>query len=1058
MKISGDEQIHGILGAVVRFSLRFKGIIITLALILSVYSLYTLTKAKYDVFPEFAPPQVVIHAEAPGLSPEQVEVLVTRPIESAINGVEGIESIRSSSIQGFSATTVKFRSGSNIYLARQMIAERLSSLVGQLPQGIRAPVMTPLTSSTDVVLVLGLTSNKRTLMDMRTVADWTVKRTLLAVPGVAKIAVFGGDVKQFQIQIQPRNLIKYNLSVEDVLTAARRATGIMGAGFIDSENQRVVLQAEGQSLTPEQLRKTILLHKDGVNVTLGDIANVVYAPEPPIGASAIMGNPGIILEVSAQYGANTVEVTKKLEQAIKEIRPTLTRQDINLYPALFRPASFIETAIRNVQTSLLIGAVLVVIILFLFLFNFRTAAISCTAIPLSLLTAATILQYLGFSLNTMTLGGLAIAIGEVVDDAIIDVENILRRLRENQHLKNPHPVIKVIYDASIEVRSAVVYATFAVVLVFIPILTISGVTGRIFEPLGLAYILAILASLIVALTVTPALCFLLLGHRDLPEKESPIMPRLKERYRKNLLRVEKHPKAVVGIAAIFIIAVLGTIPFLSGGFLPELKEGNFIIHISAVPGTSLDESLRIGRQITLELLKLPFVSSVAQRAGRAEQGEETRGTNSSELAVSLKPLNGKQTVFARQEIRKIISRFPGISYSVNTFLTERIEETVSGYTAPVAVNVYGNDLDILEKKAQEIAAVLGKVRGASEVQVQAPPGTPQLMIKLRKSDLERWGFEPVDVLEVINTAYQGNVIGQVYEEDRVFDISVILDQKDRKSIADIGSLPLRNSSGTYLYLRQLADIYETSGRNIVMHDGTRRVQTVTCNVTGRSNSSFTADAKKQISSAVGFPPGTYVEFTGTAEAQAQSRRDLVVHSLLAGIGIIILLSIVLGHYRNLLLVLLNLPFALVGGVLVVLAMGGRLSIGSMVGFVTLFGITLRNSIMMISHYEHLVSVEGMTWGLEAAIRGASERLAPILMTASVTAFGLLPLAIGSGTAGREIEGPMALVILGGLVTSTALNLLVLPTLSLRYGRFKRRESQDEVSRNKHLSIESEKNK
>ena len=1039
MKISDDDQIHGILGPVVRFSLRFKGIIITLALIFCGYSIYTLTKAKYDVFPEFAPPQVAIHAEAPGLSPEQVEVLVTRPIESAINGVEGIESLRSSSIQGFSATTVKFRPGSNIYIARQMIAERISSLAGQLPQGIQVPVMTPLTSSTDVVLVLGLTSNKRTLMDLRTVADWTVKRALFAVPGVAKIAAFGGDVKQFQIQIRPGNLIKYNLSVEDVLTAARRATGIMGAGFVDNENQRVVLQAEGQSLTPEQLRKTILLHKDGANVTLGDATNVVYAPEPPIGAGAIMGNPGIILEVSAQYGANTVEVTKKLEQAIKEIRPTLTKQDINLYPALFRPASFIETAIHNVQSSLLIGAVLVVIILFLFLFNFRTAAISCTAIPLSLLTAATVLQYLGFSLNTMTLGGLAIAIGEVVDDAIIDVENILRRLRENRRLKKPHPVIKVIFDASLEVRSAVVYATFAVVLVFIPLLTISGVTGRIFEPLGLAYILAILASLIVALTVTPALCLLLLGRRDLSEKESPIMSWLKEKYQKNLLRIEKHPKAVIGIVAIFIIAVLATIPFLSGDFLPELIEGNFIIHISAVPGTSLDESLRIGRQITLELLKLPFVGSVAQRAGRAEQGEETRGTNSSELAVSLKPLNRGQTVFARQEIRKIMSQFPGISYSVNTFLTERIEETVSGYTAPVATNVYGNDLNIIEKKALEIAAVLGQVRGAGEVQVQSPPGTPQLMIKLRKSDLARWGFEPVDVLEVINTAYQGSFIGQVYEEDRVFDISVILDPKDRKSIPDIGSLPLRNSSGTYLYLRQLADIYETSGHNIIVHDGTRRVQTVTCNVTGRSISSFTADAKKQISSAVGFPPGTYIEFTGTAEAQAQSMRDLVIHSSLAGIGIVLLLSIVLGHSRNLLLVLLNLPFALVGGILIVLAMGGRLSIGSMVGFVTLFGITLRNSIMMISHYEHLVSVEGMTWGLEAAIRGASERLAPIFMTASATALGLLPLAIGSGASGREIEGPMAIVILGGLVTSTALNLLVLPTLALRYGRFEKKE-------------------
>ena len=899
--------------------------------------------------------------------------------------------------------------------------------------------MTPLTSSTDVVLVLGLTSDKRTLMDLRTAADWTVRRALLAVPGVAKIAIFGGDIKQLQIQIQPGKLIQYNLSVEDVLTAARRATGIRGAGFIDSENQRVVLQTEGQSLTPEQLRKNILLHKEGANVTLGDVAEVVYAPEPPIGAGAIMGGPGVILEVSAQYGANTVEVTRRVERAIGEIRPTLSRLDIDLHPALFRPAGFIETAVRNVQSSLLIGAVLVIIILFLFLFNLRTAAISCTAIPLSLLTAATVLQYLGFSLNTMTLGGLAIAIGEVVDDAIIDVENILRRLRENRSLQNPRPIVKVIYTASIEVRSAVVYATFAVVLVFIPLLMISGVTGRIFRPLGLAYIFAILSSLVVALTVTPSLCLLLLGRRDLPVKESPIMSWLKERYRKNLLGVEKHPKAVGGIVAIFIIALLATIPFLSGDFLPELQEGNFIVHFSSAPGTSLDESLRIGRQITLELLKLPFVSSVAQRAGRAEQGEEARGTNSSELGVGLKTLGSRQTMLAKQEIRNILSRFPGISYSVNTFLTERIEETVSGYTAPVAVNIYGNDLDILGEKAREIAAVLGRIQGSGEVQMQSPPGTPQVMIKLRKPELARWGFEPVDVLEVINTAYQGTVVGQAYEEDRSFEISVTLAPKDRKSIADIGSLPLRNSSGTYLYLRQLADIYETPGRNIIVHDGTRRVQTVTCNATGRSISSFTADAKKQISSAIVFPPGTYVEFSGTAEAQAQSRRELIIHSLLAVIGIIILLSLALGHYRNLLLVLLNLPFALVGGVVVVLALGGRLSIGSMVGFVTLFGITLRNSIMMISHYEHLVSAEGLTWGLEAAIRGASERLAPILMTASVTAFGLLPLAVGTGTAGREIEGPMALVILGGIVTSTALNLFVLPTLTLRYGRFERKD-------------------
>ncbi len=636
----------------------------------------------------------------------------------------------------------------------------------------------------------------------------------------------------------------------------------------------------------------------------------------------------------------------------------------------------------------------------------------------------------------MTLGGLAIAIGEVVDDAVIDVENIFRRLRENRRSDNPRSVLRVIFDASIEVRSAVVYATFAVVLAFIPVLTISGVAGRIFAPLGIAYILAILASLGAALTVTPALCLLLLGKKDPAEKESPVARWLKDRYRTNLLKVEKHPGVVVVLASVLIVSALATIPFLRGEFLPELKEGNFIVHMTAAPGTSFQESLRMGRQVSNELLKLPFVNSVAHRVGRAEKGEETRGSNSGEFNIGLKP--GKLPGNASQRIRDVMSKFPGITYSVKTFLSERIEETISGYTASAVVNIFGDNLDVLAEKAQQVASVLDGVKGAREVQVQSPPESPQLVIRLREADIERWGFEPGGVIDAISTAYQGDIAGQVYEGDRVFDVSVILDPKDRRSITQIGSLPLRNPAGTYIFLRQIADIYEAPGRYTVTHDGGRRVQAVTCNMSGRDFNSFISDAGKQISGKILFPPGTYVEFTGAAQAQAQSRRNLLVHSLLAALGIVILLSVVVGHYRNLLLVILNLPFALVGGILIVIASGGRLSIGSMVGFVTLFGITLRNSIMLISHFEHLVRYENMPWGLDTALTGASERLVPILMTASVTAFGLLPLAIGSGAPGREIEGPMALVILGGLVTSTALNLLMLPTLALRYGRFERK--------------------
>jgi CzcA family heavy metal efflux pump len=1021
------------LTAIVRFSLRFRGILIALATILILYGLYTVSRVKYDVFPEFAPPRVTIRTEAPGFSAQQVESLVTTPIENAINGVEGIESLRSNSIQGLSAVTINFRADSDIYRVRQLVAERLVALSEPLPRGI-TPVMTPLTSSTGTVLVIGLTSPERSLMELRTMADWVVKRRLLAVPGVAKVAVFGEGVKQLQIQMRPDRLVKYHLSIQGVVTVANKATGVREAGLVDTENQRIVLRTEGQSLIPDQLAKTVLIHQEGTSVTLGDVANVIEAPALPMGASSIMGKPGIILVVSAQYGANTLQVTQGLDRAIDELQPMLQREGMILYPDLFRPASFIRTAVHNVLSALVIGAILVIIILFLFLFNLRTAAISFTAIPLSLLTAITVLEHLGFTFNTMTLGGLAIAVGEVVDDAVIDVENIFRRLRENRKRENPLPVAKVMLHASIEVRSAVVYATFTVVLVFFPILSLTGVAGRLFTPLATAYILAVLSSLIVALTVTPALCLLLLGGQDLSEKEPPLVKWSKSRYRNLLLRVEKHPRSVAGGAVILVAVGLAIVPFLEEEFLPELRETHLIVHMVALPGTSLQESLRMGDHVTHELLNLPYIRSVAQKAGRAEEGEETRGTNSSEFEVDLKPSVKAE---GPSGIRKVLAQFPGANFSVNTFLTERMEETISGYVAPVVINIFGNDLSVLDQKGQQIADLVRKIPGATGVMMQSAPGTPQIVIRLKKESLTRWGFDPVTVLDAIRTAYQGVIVGQIYQGDRVFNVSAIFNVEDR-NVSAIGRLPLRSSSGAYLHLQDLATISETSGRYAVLHKGARRVQTVTCHVEGRHIPSFVAEAEKRIRSTISFPPGTYVEFSGTAEAQARSRRDLLIHSLLAGVGIVLLLSLAIPHFRNVVLILLNLPFALVGGIFAASMSGGVLSLGSMVGFVTVFGITLRNSMMMISHYDHLVSVERMTWGLETALRGASERLAPILMTALVTAFGLLPLAVGSKAAGREIEGPMAIVILGGLVTSTLLNLLVLPALALKYGRFEKK--------------------
>ncbi len=1032
-----ESHEGGLLNGIVSFSLRFRGVVIALSFGFLGYGIFSLAKAKYDVFPEFAVPQIVIQTQASGLSPEQVETLVTLPVENSLNGVAGIDSMHSNSIQGLSVITLTFDAASDIYKDRQVVAERLSTLSGNLPQGVQAPVMVPLTSSTGDLLTVGITSTEHSLMDLRVLADWTLKPRLLAVPGVAKVAIFGGDIRQFQIQIDPEKLKQYGLSVDDVISISRRITGVRGAGFIDTGNQRIIVQTQGQFTSPEKLAKTVFTVSAQGNVTLslklGDVAQVVEAPEPPISAASVMGKPGVVLNIWAQYGANTLEVTENLEKAINELKPDLEKQKIEIVPDLFRAATFINKASLNLRNSLWIGAILVIVVLFIFLMDFKTAAISVTAIPLSLLAAVAVMQHLGLSLNTMTLGGLAIAIGEVVDDAVIDVENILRRIRENAKRPKPKPLFQVVLDASMEVRTAVVYATFAVILVFIPVLTMSGLAGRLFGPLGVAYIFAILSSLVVALTLTPALSFMFLGGKTADHADPVLVQKLKENYRRILLLVEKYPKAVIRTVLVFTLMGIGILPFMKGEFLPEFREGHFLIHMLAVPGTSIEESLRIGNRVSEELLKQPYVRSVAQRVGRSEV-DDTFGPQSSEFELDLKPLSSKEAGEVEDQIRDVLKKFVGVSFSINTFLTERMEETLSGFTAPVVINLVGQDLDILDQKTKETTALLSKIPGAVDITVQAPPGTPQLSVNLRSDDLEKWGFNAVDVLEVVRTAFQGNVIGQVYEKNQIFNVSVILEPSLRKNLAAVKGLLLKNPAGIYVKLEQLAEIEQTSGRYGVLHSGGRRVQTITCNLKGRDLKSFIREAKEKIKT-LSLPAGMYFEWGGTAEAQARSTHDLILHSVLAGLGIIVLLSIVLGHTRNVLLVLVNLPFAFAGGVLVVFILRQPVSIGVLVGFVTLFGITLRNSIMMISHYDHLVNVEGCVWDMETAIRGASERLVPILMTALVTALGLLPLALGSGTAGREIEGPMALVILGGLATSTALNLLVLPTLALRYGKF-----------------------
>ncbi|CDQ11716.1 Putative multi-drug efflux system, membrane component (plasmid) [Acidithiobacillus ferrivorans] len=1024
------------LKAVIRFSIRFRGVIIALAFLLVGYGLYTLSHMEMEAFPNFTPPLAVVDTEAPGLSPEQVAALVTQPIQNALSGIAGLQAMRSRSIQGLSVITLTFHNGTDIYRDRQIVAERLNTVAGQLPLGVRAPFLTPLTSATGVVQVLGLTSNTRSPMTLRTLADWLLKPQLLSIPGVANVAIYGGQVRELQIQVEPEKLVRFGLSFQDIVRAAQRATGVRGAGFLEDANQRIAIRTEGQSITAAQLANVVILRRQGADLRLGDVARVVAAAAPAIGGATIGGKQGVILNVEEQYGANTLAVTRALKDRLQRLGPALAAQGVSLHPDLFGQAGYIKTAIAHLRTALLVGAILVVAVLFLFLFNVRTALISAIAIPLSLITAVIVLNALGASINTMTLGGLAIAIGEVVDDAIIDVENIFRRLRENRIRPQPLSTAKVVLSSSLEVRGAVTYATFIVALVFLPVLSLSGVAGKFFAPLGEAYIAAVFASLAVALTVTPALANLLLRHTPTSPIDHAWIRALKAGQARVLAATAgQHRWLMVGITILFLAAVAVFHSFGSN-FLPEFSERHFIVHVSTAPGTSLAESLQLGHHISKALIHIPAVRSVAQRVGRAERtGTDTYGVNVSEFIVGLQSLSGEAQEQALTRIRKTLSGFPGVSFSVETPLSDRIEETISGYTAPVVISVFGTNFDALYEKAREIAAVLKHLPGAVDVQMHAPPTAPQLVIRLRQAALARWGFAPVDVLDAVQTAYAGTVVAQTYQGNRVFNVVVTLDPAGRRNLAQVANLPLRNPNGLMVPLRDLADIHESPGPYAILETAGQPVQTVTANVRGQALSNFVHAAEQRIHEAVSFSPGTYVTFSGAAAAQAKAQNELLMHALMAGVGIVLLLYIALGSMRALFLVLLNLPFALVGGVTAVLLTGGVLSLGSLVGFITIFGITLRNSIMLIAHYQHLVGEEGVSWGRDAAIRGAQERLVPILMTALVTALGLLPLALTSGAPGNEIEGPMAQVILGGLITSTVLNLLVLPILALRFGRF-----------------------
>lgn len=1015
----------------VALCLTYRGAVSVATLVALVFGIWGAMRAPLDVFPEFVPAQVDIQTEAPGFSSEQVEELVTKPIESAINGAPGLLALRSESIPGLSVITVSFADGVDLYNARQGVFEKLGELGNDLPAGVSVPKLSPLVSSTMDLLKIGLTSDTVDPFTLHDQAEWLVKPKLLAVPGVAHVIVFGGAERQIHIQPDMQKVASYGFTLNDLSTAATSALALRGAGFIDFNSQRVIVQSPTPGPDIEAIGQTVIAVRNNTPILLRDLANVTEAPALRFGDALIMGKRGVLLSLASQYGANTLAVTHAVEAAMAELTPALKAQGITVHAGLHRPANFIERALGNLEHALFIAALLIAGVLYAFLRNWRSALIAFLAIPLSLVAAIAVLSAWGLTLNTMTLGGFAVALGVLVDDAIIGVENILRRLGENARLGSPRARLDVILDASIEVRGPVIYATLVVIAVFLPQLFSSSVQGAFVAPLALAFILAVLASLVVALTAAPALSALLLAAPA--HERDPIWVRGLKRLQTWLVLVAERFVFVVTAGVILVLAAaLVLVPSLVGTLMPEFREGHFVMPVSSsLPGASIDQMLAIGREIEADVMKLPYIQSIEQQIGRAEQSEDTWGPHRSEFHIELKPNATIDQRVAQEELRAILEHYPGLQTEVVTFLDDRIAESISGETAQVAMKIYGDNLDALDRVGEAAARVASKVAGAVDVQFTRESATPGLTIRLIPQALAARGLKAEDVLDTVRSAYAGSSVGQTYAGTRSIDVVMLLADAVRRRPEEIGHLMIGSPFGP-VPLSQVASITGGEQRYAIQHDGGQRLVTVTFNVAGRSLQSVVADVRRAVAASVALPTGVFIEYAGEGAAEEQATLELAVFSGLAFVLILLLLAMTFHWQRNVWLVVANLPFCLIGSIFAVSLSGGGLTLGALVGLITVFGISARNAILLLAHYEHLVEREGQAWSIETILRGAQERLVPIAMTAAVTGLGLAPLAAAANQAGQEIEGPMAIAVLGGLISSTLLNLILMPALAWRF--------------------------
>ncbi len=1001
-------------------------VVTALAALLIVVGIDAGRGAQLDVFPEFAPPRVEVQTEAPGLTTDEVEALITVPLENALSGVGGLSDLRSKSVPGLSSVVMQFSSRTDVLRARQLVQERLAVVGPQLPQVGRAPVMLPPLSSTSRILKIGVRADTMSLDELSTLVRWTMRPRLMAVPGVANVAVWGQRNEQLAVQFDPVRLQRWGVAIDDIERAAREAVLPAAGGFLETPNQRLTVRHAPAVQRPADLAGVPVAQRDGAPIVIGDVADLKTGHPPLIGDGLVGPGIGLLLIVEKQLGANTLTVTEGVDAVLAELAPALAGVDVDA--TIFRPATFIEQSLDNLSVSILLGCGLVIAVLLLFLFDLRTAFISVLVIPLSLLAAVWVLTAFGQSINTMTLAGLIIALGEVVDDAIIDVENVDRRLFAARQGGTRRPA-EVVLAASLEVRAAVVYATLIILAVLFPVFMMEGITGAFFRPLALAYAAAIVSSLIVALTVTPALCLMLLGKKD-NRRVSPVAAWLRIRYQRTLGVVVRHPRRAVGVAVLApVLALVGALG-LGESFLPDFRERDFLMHWVMPPGTSLSAMTRNTLLASDAIRDIPGVRNFGAHLGRAEVADEVVGVNFTELWISIDAAADYDATLA--QVQAVVDGYPGLYRDVLTYLRERIKEVLTGASTALVVRIYGADLDGLREDAQRIATALEAIDGVDHPKVEQQTRVPQVEVRVRVGDAARLGLSPARIRRVAEVALQGTKVGELYQDQRVIDVVVRGGEAMQHQVDALRRLTVPTPDGAYVPLGAVADVSVVSGPNVIVREGASRRIDVGFEVNGRSLGAVAREVEATLRELPLFR-GHHAKLLGEYAERQRIQRRLVWMSLLAGLAVLLALYTCFRRVRTTLLVGATLPFAFVGGVVAAALDGGVLSLGSMVGFITVLGIAARNGIMLVSHYEHLAAEEGMPFGRDLIVRGSVERLSPILMTALTTTLALLPIIVGGDLPGHEIERPLAVVVLGGVISSLLLNLFVLPALCLRYG-------------------------